>query len=429
MRVALTVKRIADFSIAKTSDQGFLWDSTMAGLAVRKTRRGATAFIYQGRFNGNTLRMTIGKVDDWSLIDARKRAREIQRHIDQGDDPRLVMEEKRREQAEKRRRKYLQSLTLENVWQQWGKQMLASWSDNTRHDFQKVMQAGGEPRRRWKGKQTKPGPLASLASVKVVDFSAELLARVAGQECKKRPAQFRLALRMLRACLNWAEEELGLQSAANLTRSHRLSKIVGKPVLRNDCLEREQLGTWFQAVLGLNKNPVASAYLQCLLLTGARRSELSTLRWNDVDFRWHQITLTDKVDPHRTIPLTPYVKKLLSSLPRRNAWVFPSTLSASGHIVDPSIAHRKLCRNAGLEVTLHGLRRSFKSLSEWLEIPVGVIAQIMGHKPSAIAEKHYTVRPVDLLRVHHARLEGWILAQADLEQPQEPANNLLVISQ
>jgi hypothetical protein len=68
---------------------------------------------------------------------------------------------------------------------------------------------------------------------------------------------------------------------------------------------------------------------------------------------------------------------------------------------------------AGIEgLTLHGLRRSFKSLTEWLEIPAGVVAQIMGHKPSATAEKHYTVRPLDLLRLHHEKIEAWILEQA-----------------
>ena len=64
--------------------------------------------------------------------------------------------------------------------------------------------------------------------------------------------------------------------------------------------------------------------------------------------------------------------------------------------------------------TLHGLRRSFKSLTEWLEIPAGVVAQLMGHKPSATAEKHYTVRPLDLLRVHHEKIEAWILEQAGI---------------
>ncbi len=68
---------------------------------------------------------------------------------------------------------------------------------------------------------------------------------------------------------------------------------------------------------------------------------------------------------------------------------------------------------AGIEhLTLQGLRRSFGTLSEWLDLPAGVVAQIQGHKPSATAEKHYRVRPLDLLRVHHERLEAWMLAQA-----------------
>ncbi len=66
-------------------------------------------------------------------------------------------------------------------------------------------------------------------------------------------------------------------------------------------------------------------------------------------------------------------------------------------------------------MALHDLRRSFKSLTEWLEVPAGVVAQLMGHKPSATAEKHYTVRPLDLLRVHHERIETWILEQGCVE--------------
>ena len=70
---------------------------------------------------------------------------------------------------------------------------------------------------------------------------------------------------------------------------------------------------------------------------------------------------------------------------------------------------------AGIQgLTLHGLRRSFGTLSEWLEVPAGVVAQIQGHKPSATAEKHYRVRPLDLLRVHHERIEAWILEQAGI---------------
>lgn len=47
----------------------------------------------------------------------------------------------------------------------------------------------------------------------------------------------------------------------------------------------------------------------------------------------------------------------------------------------------RACKVAGLDgLTLHGLRCLFKSLTEWLEVPVGVVDQIQGHKPSATAD-------------------------------------------
>jgi hypothetical protein len=41
----------------------------------------------------------------------------------------------------------------------------------------------------------------------------------------------------------------------------------------------------------------------------------------------------------------------------------------------------------------------------------------MGHAPSATAEKHYRVRPLDLLRMWHTKIEAWILTEAGIEQP------------
>ena len=184
-----------------------------------------------------------------------------------------------------------------------------------------------------------------------------------------------------------------------------------------DTLQREQLPFWFEYVRKLD-NPVHSAYLQSLLLTGARRGELLGLRWQDIDFRWGSLTIRDKVDGTRTIPLTPYVASLLAALPRRNEWVFSSPMAASGRLQEPRASHIRALSAAGLPMmTLHGLRRSFDSLEEWIDIPSGVVAQIMGHKPSATAEKHYKVRPLDLLRMWHTKIEAWILNEAGIEQP------------
>lgn len=41
-----------------------------------------------------------------------------------------------------------------------------------------------------------------------------------------------------------------------------------------------------------------------------------------------------------------------------------------------------------IESHLHDLRRSFGTLSEWVEMPDGIVNQIQGHKPSGTAAKH-----------------------------------------
>ena len=225
--------------------------------------------------------------------------------------------------------------------------------------------------------------------------------------------------------------------------------------MKNDVLTREQLPSWFEAVRQI-QNPAISSYLQILLLTGARPGELLDLSWNDVDSKWNSLTIRDKVEGERVIPLTPYVKGLIDSLPRHNEWVFASTrtlqmdehnvhrrnakalkqgklapvndvleTSKSGRIAKPNTAHARACKAVGInELTLHGLRRSFSSLTEWLEIPAGVVAQIQGHKPSATAEKHYKRRPLDLLRVHHQRIESWLIEQAAITSTKQEARNI-----
>ncbi|WP_353506063.1 tyrosine-type recombinase/integrase [Variovorax fucosicus] len=114
-------------------------------------------------------------------------------------------------------------------------------------------------------------------------------------------------------------------------------------------------------------SPTISAYLQCLLLIGSRRDELLALKWSDLDLNWCGITIRDKVEGGRTFPLTPYVWHLMSTLPRVNDYVFASHIEGKKtHLADPSGSLETANASAKTDgLTLHGLRRSFKSLTEW----------------------------------------------------------------
>jgi len=190
---------------------------------------------------------------------------------------------------------------------------------------------------------------------------------------------------------------------------------------RTDCLEAAQLPGWFAGTDKLGNRTIAT-YLRGLLLTGARREELAAIKWADVDFRWNRLTLADKVEQTRVIPLTPYMAQQLAALPRitdregnPNPYVFAAAHAKGMHITDPRASHAKVMLDAGVtNLTLHGLRRSFSLLGEAAGAPAGAIAQVMGHKPSATAEG-YRPRSVDALRPYLAQIEAHILEQAGIK--------------
>jgi len=145
---------------------------------------------------------------------------------------------------------------------------------------------------------------------------------------------------------------------------------LGRLGVKSDALQREQLPAWFAAVCAIH-NPVVAACCQTVLLTGARPGEVLQMKWADLNTQWKGLTIRDKVDGERVIPLTPCVAQLLATLPRRNLNVFSGARVPV--VAAPNELHATAWKVAGLEgLTLHDPRRSFKSLTEWLEIPAGV---------------------------------------------------------
>jgi integrase len=435
----------------ETKSQAFLRDAKVPGLRVRVTNTGSKSFVFEAKLNRQTIRRKIGDIRSWSIEQARAEARRLAVMVDNGQDPREVDRQQQAKREAAKAQEAAQGVTVGEAWATYIAERRPHWGELHYRDHIIKASPGGEPskRRGQTDRKTQPGPLAPLMPMRLSALDAPAVDRWAAVEGKTRPSSARLAWRLLTVFLTWCAEQPQFASVVppqNPAKSRKARESLGKAGVKSDVLTREQLSVWFTQVRQI-QNPCIAAYLQMLLLTGARPGEVLALRWEDVNTQWKGISIKDKVEGTREIPLTPYIAHLLAALPRRNEWVFSSAYAldmsahnvkrratkaankgtdapdgdvkmrgASGRLTEPNTQHTRACKAAGLEgLTLHGLRRSFASLTEWLEIPAGVVAQIQGHKPSATAEKHYKRRPLDLLRLHHERIETWVLEQAGIK--------------
>lgn len=424
-KIAFTAGRVSGFKCPSDKKQAFLWDATAPGLGLRATPAGKSAYVFQSVYQGKDIRLTIGSPTAWSIPEAQAKARELQRLIDEGKDPRDLKRDALAAQAEKQAAAAAKleadkaaALTVGDLWPLYlenGKpKRKDAWKPRYRADLEAMAAPGGEKKKRGQG-VTRPGPLYPLLALPLAGVNEDTLKDWYDREAEAGKHQAARALMMFRGFLRWCAARPEYRSLTDRDAGKAAAIVESLPstTRRTDALEAAQVPGWWVGVEQLS-NRTASAYLRALLLTGARREELAALTWANVDFQWRKLTIADKVDSTRTIPLTPYMAHLLATLPRVGPYVFASTGKA-GRITDTRASHAKALQSAAIEgLTIHGLRRSFSLLGEAAGAPAGAIAQVMGHKPSATAEG-YRPRSIDALRPFLEQIERHILEQAAVQ--------------
>jgi integrase len=417
-----SVKRIDGFQCKPGKAQTLYWDGYAPGLGVRVTTAGSKSYIFESWLHGRSVRVTIGDVRTWTLGKAQDEATRLKTMTDQGKDPRRVKKEEAEAAAAARFRDANAAMLVGEAWTVYLTANENLWGAHHKRGHLEQSHPGGVKKKVGAG-VTVPGPMIPILKLRLAEVTAQVLTEWIKGLAAKRKARARQSFQMFRAFWRWCGSRPEYKSVIDVTviddKDLRRQVPKGRTKL-HDVLQRAHLRPWFEAVQKI-PNPIMSAYLQGLLLTGARREELAELKWADVDFKYHSLWIKDKVSEEgRKIPLTPHLARLLSALPRKNKWVFRSQRSAAGRLTSPRMAHTNALKEAKLDhVTLHGLRRTFSSLAEWVEIPVGVVAQIMGHTPKATAEQHYKFRPLELLAVWHNKFETWILRQAGVIKPKK----------
>jgi len=121
--------------------------------------------------------------------------------------------------------------------------------------------------------------------------------------------------------------------------------------------------------------------IRLLLLTGARRNEILTLRWEEVDLEGTCLRLSDSKTGKKIVRLGGAALELLSAASRQEGNPFVCFGEREGqHFIGLQRPWRRIQKKAGLqEVRLHDLRHSFASVGAGAGVGLPILGRLLGH--------------------------------------------------
>lgn len=216
------------------------------------------------------------------------------------------------------------------------------------------------------------------------------------------PASAERALNSLRTMLNWAIGQDLL--ASNPAKGISLPKRPLKERFLSDGEAIRLFATLDAGVKTRDFNPQHALLIRLLLLTGARKSELMNLRWDEVDLQRSRLVLppertkSGRHNGYRRIPLSSPARELLAAIQRaESAFVFPAARSDAKPMTGIQKTWKRVCRAANLgAMRLHDLRHSFASFAISNGENIVHIAAALGHSSTRMTERYLHLRDDDI---------------------------------
>ncbi|WP_123103918.1 tyrosine-type recombinase/integrase [Acidithiobacillus sulfuriphilus] len=329
-----------------------VYDLEQKGLCIRVTPAGAKAFYCVRKVEGKVEWVRIGDAAAVTIETARNTTAKIVNDIAAGTNP---AEQKRIRKAE---------MTFSDLFAEWVKECKAKGKKSLGNDERNYRLH-----------------LQGIAKKKLSDIERQhirTLHRKIGTASGIYQANRVLAL--TRAVFNFGIKALdipGLTNPAAGLKMHREES-------RDRRLHPDEMPKFFEA-LAAEENPDMRDYVMLSLLTGARRSNVQAMHWQEIHLERRTWTIPGskaKAKDNITVPLTTAAIEVLQARAEANGaqgWVFPGA-GKTGHLVEPKKGWQRLLQRAGIEdLRLHDLRRSLASFQIDAGVSLAVIGKGLGH--------------------------------------------------
>lgn len=369
-----TKKAIDHLKTAKK--QEYFWDDsaggTRFGICVYRSGRKAYVFDYRGP-DGKRKRMNLCACSAMPPTEARKLARKVAADLAKGIDP-----------LDERQKARVRGMSLSELWERYqadfldhphpqGRQGRRPLSLKTRESY------------RWYWKRLLSPALGKRPIEGITKQDVKALHRKLG---RKSPTNANRTLALLGSLFSYAERADILEPGSNPT--HGIVRFEERK--RERFLSSEELSRLGEALREAEKGePWQSlAAVRLLLFTGARKTEVLTMGWNDLDLEHGVWNLPEGKTGARTIYLPPPALTILAGLPRLAGcrWVLPAC-RGEGHFVGLQKGWERIRAAAGLEgVRIHDLRHTTASVGRAGGLPLGILQELLGHKEARTTERY-----------------------------------------
>jgi integrase len=393
-------EKLSALAVKRATKTGLYGDGR--GLWLRVGKGAAKSWALRYMLNGRAREMGLGSVADFSLKEARERARRYRQQLADDIDPL----DARQQARAARRAASAKAMSFRQAAEAYIKAQASSWK-NQKHVAQ------------W------PSSLEAyafpvLGSLPVAAIDTALVVRAIEPVWQTKPETASRVRGRIEAVLNWAKARGYRQGENPAAWKGHLENLLPRPSKAKAAARRESGRGEHHAALPYAELPsfmaelrqqkgIAARALELVILTAGRAGEVLGARWNEVDMaaklwivpgdrmkagREHRVPLADRAiaifEEMAAIRLSDH------AFPGRNAGRPLSGMALAGVL-------RRMGRDA---VTTHGFRSSFSDwCAECTAFPAEVREMALAHSVGSKVEAAY--RRGDLFEKRRQLMQAW----------------------